>query len=245
VRILPVIDLEGGAVVHAVRGERGRYRPVRTCLSRDRDPLSVARAFRAQLGLDELYVADLQAIVGGPPQREEIAALARETRVLVDAGVSDVAGVRALLALGCAGVVIGTETLADLMALRLIRAEWPEAALVVSLDMRDGRILARDRGLAALGPLEAMAVLTDAGAHTVIVLDLGRVGTAGGADLALVAALSARFPEVELLAGGGVRDAEDLRALAAAGAAGALVATALHSGAIGRAQLSELGAGRG
>jgi uncharacterized protein related to proFAR isomerase len=37
-----------------------------------------------------------------------------------------------------------------------------------------------------------------------------------------------------------VRDVEDLRALAAAGAAGALVATALHSGVIGSAELAEL-----
>ena len=53
--------------------------------------------------------------------------------------------------------------------------------------------------------------------------------------------LSARCPELELLAGGGVRDAADLRALAEAGAAGALVATALHSGAIERDELAALG----
>ena len=41
--------------------------------------------------------------------------------------------------------------------------------------------------------------------------------------------------------GGGVRDVGDLRALAAAGAAGALVATALHSGALGRDDLRGLG----
>ena len=52
--------------------------------------------------------------------------------------------------------------------------------------------------------------------------------------------LHARLPSLELLAGGGVRDAGDLRALARAGAAGALVATALHGGAIGAADLEAL-----
>jgi histidine biosynthesis protein len=52
--------------------------------------------------------------------------------------------------------------------------------------------------------------------------------------------LCARFPELELLAGGGVRDVADLRALADAGAAGALLATALHGGAIGPGELSAL-----
>jgi phosphoribosylformimino-5-aminoimidazole carboxamide ribotide isomerase len=75
----------------------------------------------------------------------------------------------------------------------------------------------------------------------VIVLDLARVGSGAGPDFALVRELCARFPKLELLAGGGVRDVADLRALAEAGAAGALVATALHSGAIGPDQLHALG----
>ena len=64
-RVVPVIDLKDGTAVHAVRGERERYRPVRSALAReDGDPLALARAFRSTLGLDELYVADLDAIAG-------------------------------------------------------------------------------------------------------------------------------------------------------------------------------------
>ena len=62
-----------------------------------------------------------------------------------------------------------------------------------------------------------------------------RVGSGEGPDVTLLGELHARFPDVELLAGGGVRHAADLRALAGAGASGALVATALHGGAIGPA----------
>jgi uncharacterized protein related to proFAR isomerase len=72
------------------------------------------------------------------------------------------------------------------------------------------------------------------------VLDLARVGSGEGPDVASIAELRARVPNVELLAGGGVRDAADLRALEEAGAAGALVATALHSGAISADDLRAL-----
>ena len=41
------------------------------------------------------------------------------------------------------------------------------------------------------------------------------------------------LPGVDLIAGGGVRDRADLDRLAAAGANGSLVATAVHRGAIG------------
>ena len=239
-RVIPVIDLKGGAAVHAVRGQRERYRPLRSKLVAGSDPVRVARAFRGELGLDELYVADLDAIAGGPPHRDALAALAREARVLVDAGVTDVAAVRPLLELGAARVVIGTETLADPAALGRLRAELPDAPLVLSLDLRGDRVLTRDASLGRLGAAEALALLRQSGVSEVIVLDLARVGSGTGPDVALVRELCARFPEVELLAGGGVRDLADLRALAEAGAAGALVATALHHGAIGPGELRAL-----
>jgi phosphoribosylformimino-5-aminoimidazole carboxamide ribotide isomerase len=233
-RVIPVIDLKGACAVHAVRGERERYRPLHSEIVAGSDPVEVTRAVRDALGLDELYVADLDAIAGRPAHRETIAALAREARVMVDAGVTDVAEVGRLLELGAARVVIGTETLADEQALERLRAALPDAPLVVSLDLRAGRVLSPQPALARLGAPQALARLRRSGVSEAIVLDLARVGSGAGPDVALVRELSARFPELELLAGGGVRDAADLRALDAAGAAGALVATALHSGAVGR-----------
>ena len=228
VRVVGVIDLKAGAAVHAVRGERERYRPVG-------DPLSVARTFRDGLGLDELYVADLDAIGGGGGQDAIIAELAREARVMVDAGVCEPERARALLGLGAHRVVVGTETLTGADALDRLLAE--PGAVVLSVDLRDGRALSRDPRLAGLPALDAVARLHRAALREVIVLDLARVGSGMGPDVRLIAELHAAFPGLELLAGGGVRDAGDLRALADAGAAGALVATALHRGVIGRREL--------
>jgi HisA/HisF family protein len=211
--VVGVIDLMAGAAVHAVRGERERYRPLG-------DPLAIARRF----GREELYVADLDAIAGSGANDAVIAALAREARVMVDAGVSEPEAAQALLDLGADRVVVGTETLAYGDAF----ARLPDA--VLSVDLRDGRVLSRDPGLAGLPALDALARLHHAALREAIVLDLARVGTGSGPDVALIAELHAAFPAVELLAGGGVRDADDLRALEAAGAAGALVATALHRG---------------
>jgi phosphoribosylformimino-5-aminoimidazole carboxamide ribotide isomerase len=228
VRVVPVIDLKVGAAVHAVRGERERYRPVG-------DPLSLARRFRDALGLDELYVADLDAITGGGGNDGVIRALAREARVMVDAGVSEPERARALLDLGVHRVVVGTETLADADELdRLL----PEA--VLSVDLRHGRTLSPDPRLAGLPALDAMARLHRAALREAIVLDLARVGSGTGPDVKLIAEIHAAFPDLELLAGGGVRDVQDLRALGDAGAAGALVATALHDGVIGPRELAAL-----
>jgi len=211
--VVGVIDLKSGAAVHAVRGERERYRPVG-------DPLSLARRFR----LDELYVADLDAIAGIGGNDSIIAALAREARVMVDAGVSEPERARALLELGVDRVVVGTETLTDADVLDRL----PEA--ILSVDLRDGRVLSRDARLDGLPALDAVARVHPVGLREFIVLDLSRVGTGAGPDVALIAEIHAAFPDLALLAGGGVRDAGDLRALADAGASGALVGTALHRG---------------
>ena len=186
-------------------------------------------------------MADLDAIVGDGENSARIGALAREARVMVDAGVTDPVRAQALLDLGAHRVIVGTETLTGPDALDRLLAELPEGAVVLSVDLRDGRVLSPDARLAGLPALDAVARLHRAGLREAIVLDLARVGSGSGPDVALVRELAVRFPEVELLAGGGVRDVADLCALAEAGAAGALVATALHSGAIGRDELRALG----
>jgi phosphoribosylformimino-5-aminoimidazole carboxamide ribotide isomerase len=236
-RVIPVIDLKGGVAVHAVRGDRERYRPLRSRIAAGPDPLDVARAVRERFGLDELYVADLDAIAGGPGNGDVVAALAREAHLMVDAGAVEPAAVARLLGLGAARVVVGTESLPGAEAFARLRSELPDAPLVLSLDLRGGQVLSPDPALAALDPAGALARLADAGAEDAIVLDLARVGSGEGPDVALLGDLRARVPGVALLAGGGVRHAGDLRALAGAGAVGALVATALHGGAIAPEEL--------
>jgi phosphoribosylformimino-5-aminoimidazole carboxamide ribotide isomerase len=239
-RVVPVIDLKGGVAVHAVRGDRARYRPVSGRIGDGSDPVGLARAVRDRFGLDELYVADLDAIAGGTGSPDLVAALAREARVMVDAGAAGATAIAGLLELGVARVVIGTESLPGAQAFRRLRSELPDAPLVLSLDLRGGEVLSPDPALAGLGAAEALARLADAGAREAIVLDLLRVGSGEGPDLTLIGELHARFPDVELLAGGGVRHAADLGALTGAGAAGALIATALHDGAIAADELRAL-----
>src|SRR5262249_48387290 len=156
-----------------------------------------------------------------------IAALAREARVMVDAGVSEPEQVRALLDLGAHRVIVGTETLCEPFF----------DGVVLSVDLRDGRLLSPDPQLAGLPALDAVKRLYRPRLREAIVLDLARVGSGAGLDFELIAAIHAAFPELQLLAGGGVRDAVDLRALEQAGAVGALVGTALHIGVIGRREL--------
>jgi phosphoribosylformimino-5-aminoimidazole carboxamide ribotide isomerase len=81
---------------------------------------------------------------------------------------------------------------------------------------------------------------TDSGVSSLVVLDLARIGTGCGTDLGLIEALRKPFPEIRLMAGGGVLARRDLDRMRDAGCDGALVASAIHAGTITAADLADL-----
>lgn len=236
-RVVGVIDLRSGRAVHARAGQRHLYQPVeRACgAAIEGDAVALAHAYGDRLGVGELYAADLDALAGGAPQDALIAQIAATgTPLLLDTAVTSTDRARHALALGAARVVVALETLDSFDTLRQICDEVGGDRVAFSLDLRDGRpVVARSSSIRSdEAPRAIAARARDAGAGALIVIDLARVGTNSGLDLALLAEARAAAGELDLLAGGGVRGADDLARLAAAGCDGALVATALHDGRI-------------
>jgi phosphoribosylformimino-5-aminoimidazole carboxamide ribotide isomerase len=221
-RIVPVLDLKGGVVVHARRGQRAEYAPLQSPLVEGSEPVAVARGLCTLCRTSTLYVADLDALAGGPVSETVLSALAQVAEPWVDAGATTPDAAAALHRAGVSRNVVGTESLGP----------NPEITqpVVLSVDLRDGRLISRDPDLADRGPTSAVPLARALDVREVLVIDLARVGSSAGPPLQAVAELAAALPGVEIYAGGGVRDDADLRALESAGAAGALVATALHEG---------------
>lgn len=232
--IIPVLDVMAERVMRAVGGRRREYRPVESALCDDVEPAAVARAFIEKLGLTQLYLADLDAIEGGEPDWETYRELiALGARLWIDAGLSTLerAGDLAALPAEATGIVAGLESLPEPALLAEMLAVVGPERLIFSLDLKAGKPLARCPRWRDFAPLQIAERALAAGARRVILLDLARVGNAAGAGTeALCRAVRARAPQVELVAGGGVRDRRDLERLAAAGCDAALVASALHRG---------------
>jgi len=76
--IVPVLDVTQGVAVHAQGRVRADFAAVQSVLAPDEpgNPLALARAYRDVLGAQACYVADLDAILGGPVQRGLIRELA-------------------------------------------------------------------------------------------------------------------------------------------------------------------------
>jgi phosphoribosylformimino-5-aminoimidazole carboxamide ribotide isomerase len=234
-RIVPVLDLKGGVVVHARRGDRAGYAPLRSPLVDGSEPVAVAAALCAHTGSERLYVADLDAIAGAPADVETLRRLAAVAELWVDAGATTAARVAALDGVGAVRNVIGTESLTDADYRgsdgAVYRADIGPAP-VLSVDLRDGALISPRSQLAGRDPSAAVGLARELAVRELLVIDLARVGSRTGPPLEAVATLSAALPGVAVYAGGGVRDDRDLDALARAGAAGALVATALHDGSV-------------
>lgn len=234
-RVIGVIDATGGRAVHGRGGRRELYRHVAMAAGTrvDGDPVALATAYIERLELRELYVADLDAIQSSAPQDAVVRQLAGcGASLMVDAGVTSVADAQRVASAGARIIIAGLETLPSLDALSAIRGALPQGGLAFSLDLRGGTPMAARLEQPAAAPAALARRAVESGADAVIVLDVARVGMGVGLDLDVVSAVRAAIPNVPLLAGGGVRDVQDLRRLAAVGCDGALVATALHTGAI-------------
>jgi HisA/HisF family protein len=229
--VIPVLDVKGGVVVHAKGGKRAEYRQLETPFGPAGDPLAIARGLLEVTGSPALYVADLDAIEGEGSNYDIARALADvlpTTALWIDAGFADVGECAFWLPLG-ATLVIGSECLASSDTWQSIH-ESLGGSTVLSLDF-DGETMR--------GPQDLLAESVS-WPQRVIAMTLDRVGTGEGPDLARLETVLGKADGRAVYAAGGVRGSDDLKRVADTGAQGALVATALHSGAITQKEIAAL-----
>ncbi len=229
-QVIPVIDLKGKQVVHAKMGERHLYAPIVTPLAGSSAPRDVIQGFLSLSAFRVIYVADLDAIEGKGGHEDVIADLQEVFPHLtfwVDAGVKSVTEAHAWLARNTADLVVGSESFEDAEAFAALR---DEPRIILSLDFR---------GDVFQGPSH---LLEDAGLwpRRLIVMTLARVGSDAGPDFRRVEAIVKKAGSRAAYAAGGLRSADDLLLLRETGAAGVLVASALHDGRLSAADLAAM-----
>ncbi len=242
-KILPVLDLLDGIVVRGVAGKRNAYRPVESQLLDNADPRLVAEAFRNQFGLTEIYLADLDAILHDRPNLPIYNALVNHGfSLIVDAGLRDTDRAGELFAHGVSAVIAGLETIPSPELLEDLTRTFHSDRILFSLDLKNGSPLGDLTPWETFDPFEIGCRAVDAGITRMIVLDLAAVGVHEGIiTMPLCQRLQDHFPKLEIVTGGGVRDIDDLKQLAAIGIDGVLVASALHNGRIDAATIRSFG----
>ncbi|MCZ7359146.1 MAG: HisA/HisF-related TIM barrel protein [Candidatus Methanoperedens sp.] len=223
-RIVFVIDILHGNAVHAIRGERSKYMPVKnSVICRSSDPLDMVSALKPR----EVYIADLDRLLRIGDNLELIRKISAGTETMVDTGASDLEDVRKYARIADT-VILGTET----VSLELIEQASGlfSGRINVSIDIRSRKVLTQDRAL-DMEPEKLAELLNDYDILDIIALDLGKVGTGTGIDIELLGSIAASSDH-GVLAGGGIRGMDDIDALEKIGIKGALAATAVHEGRI-------------
>ena len=240
-KIIPVIDVLGGIAVHAVRGRRKEYQPLKSILCASADPVDVAGSLKA-LGFGKLYVADLDAITGGQPDFSLFKRIADETGLdlMVDAGITSLEKAKEVLKSHVSQVIIGTETLPSSSFVAEAVESFGSEKIIVSLDLMGDRILSGFELGRLAEPMTFLRELEEQGVSQIIVLDLAKVGSGEGVNTALLGEVLGNI-KAKVLIGGGVRDVKDLVELKNLGVFGVLVATALHVGKISPEGLKQAG----
>ncbi|MDT8407106.1 MAG: HisA/HisF-related TIM barrel protein [Methylococcales bacterium] len=220
-QLIPVIDVLNGQAVHARRGQRYAYQPLRSALTPSARPEALLEALLKLYPFPLFYLADLDALTGRVDHGETLIALAGRfpaQHFWLDAGFKTYPDLPANIT-----PILATES-------------WPSSGLpgdkrfVLSLDSQGDQALDK-QGL--FGQPEQWP-------ETLILMNLALVGSEQGPDLMRLGRYRQAFPEHRWVASGGVRGRDDLQALADLGVEQALVATALYSGQLGLAELNAL-----
>jgi phosphoribosylformimino-5-aminoimidazole carboxamide ribotide isomerase len=223
--LYPAIDIRGGRCVRLHQGDFEQE------TAYGEDPLAVARAF-ARAGARWLHVVDLDAARRTGDNRTVIEAIVGEVDVPVELGGGIHDGT--WLERGAARVVLGSRAISDPVGLAGLAARFP-GRVAAGLDHRNGEVRVHGwQSGSGLGVAEAIALAAVPGLAAMVVTSIATDGTLEGPDLPGLGALL-ELTEVPVIASGGVRGVEDLRALgrlrsAGRALAGVIVGKALYEG---------------
>ncbi len=236
IEIIPAMDLIGGRCVRLRQGDYARATEYQA------DPIETAMRFEAA-GLKRLHMVDLDgARAGTPANLNVLEKVADATSLAIDfsGGLRKAGDVRATFDAGASLVTIGSLAVKEPELVN----EWIESFgadnVILGADCRDGSI-------AISGWQEGTDIRVEdhiksfvpAGLQSAMVTDIGSDGEMLGPAIDLYRRLVPAFPDISIIASGGVSSVEDVDRLDAIGCGGVIVGKAIYEGAIALEELEK------
>lgn len=232
--LIPSIDVRGGHCVRLFKGDFAAETIYPLA------PLAVAESY-VERGARWLHLVDLDgARDGALTNRAALLDMARVPglSVQVGGGIRQRSTVDELLSLGIARVVVGSAAVEQPGEVASWLRDYGADRVCLAFDVRldtEGKPQLQTRGwreATTVSLFDAVENYLAHGLRHVLCTDIDRDGALAGPNVQLYSECSRRFPAVAWQASGGVRNAADLQALAAVGAAAAISGKALLEGHI-------------
>jgi len=235
--IFPAIDLKNG---QSVRLFQGNYQAVTTI---NEEPIQQALQIDTS-GINQLHLVDLDGAKSGQPENFTTIKQIRQSFkgfLELGGGIRTYQIAQQYLELGIDRIVIGSAALKNPQLVKQLLNDFGKQKIAIGIDGKNGQV-------ATEGWLEQSNVkmtdliskMNEFGAQNFIVTDVSRDGTMQGPNLDLLANLKEELPQVNLIASGGIRNVEDLKALKKMGIEESIIGKALFEKTISLAQILEV-----
>lgn len=233
--IIPAIDIIEGKCVRLTQGDYDRKKVY------NENPLEVARQYE-DAGLTHLHVVDLD---GAKAKRiinhKVLERIATHTRLKVDfgGGLKSDDDIRIAFESGAHQVTGGTVAVKDPDLFLGWLQQYGSERIMLGSDFKDGKIAVS--GWQEQSERELMPFLADymeKGIRYTICTDVSKDGLLQGSAVALYREIRAEFPELNLIASGGITSMEELEELHDIGCYGAIIGKAIYEGHLTMADLT-------
>lgn len=234
-KIIPAIDLINGQAVRLTKGDFDQKRVYKN------DPVLLAEEF-AEVGLKYLHIVDLDAAKGVGNNLNVIEKIASIPNIQVDAGggIKTVGQVSKLVDIGVNQVTVGSVSVKQPEVFSEMVKRYPKQ-VILAADFHDNFVAVhgwQERSKLTVNQL--IDQYLDDGLHYVMCTDISKDGTLSGVNVDWYVEKQKQYPQLEIIASGGVKDISDLQALQQAGIKAAIVGKAYYEGNITLKQLTEL-----
>ena len=224
-QVIPAIDLMKGKIVRLSRGDP------KTAKVYDQFGTAVETAKKwKREGARKLHIIDLDAAFGTGDNLSVIAEIVEsaDLPIQVGGGIRAVKAVEKLLVLGVSQVILGALAFSDPNAVAQVQRKFGSKPIIVALDNKDGKIMVEGwKTQTAFGIKDALEKFTELKVQTFLVTSITKDGTLSGPDLETLSE-ACRYPNVEIIAAGGIGSLNDLIALKRVGVEAAVVGKALY-----------------
>ena len=224
IKKIPVIDLKENQAVSGKSGMRDTYQPLQSIFAPSSSPFEIANGLKLN-GADEIYIADLDLIESKGHNINDIKLVNTILPVMFDGGVKNFESFKFFLDFAYK-VIVPTETIESVEEIRKIFNTFPRERIVISIDVKDDKLLAKNLDLSLSDFKE---ILKEINPSEIILLDISNVGTNKGYNKKLLEEFD-EFKNNLIVAGGINKDS--LSELESLGIKKVLIGTSLHSGEV-------------
>ena len=234
--IIPAIDLIGGKCVRLTQGDYDRK------VEYNDDPVAVARQFE-EAGIRRLHVVDLD---GAKEKRlvnlDVVERLCAQTNLTIDfgGGIRRAEDVEAVLKAGVAQVTAGSIAAREPEKVVDWISHFGSDKIILGADVKGIHIAVHGwQEQSSWELFDFLEMYQSKGVEYVICTDVAKDGMMSGPATQLYRQIINQFPQLKLIASGGVSKEDDLHRLREAGVYGAIVGKAFYEGAISLEALAD------